>query len=153
MSIFVIRLKAIKYKENSFCYLSSYPPDLGFETVCLLTLFFRLYAFRTFLFLMECIHLSKSSWISNLFYHLNPICWVNCWSQRLIFFAMIGLTKYLGTVFIAFNKPCLISLIWWFQKLKTSCKLKTLSCNNTSYWPRLGLAIKWPSYWFAIIRL
>ena len=43
----VVRLKAIEYKEDSFCYLSSYPPDLGLQAACLQTLFFRPLAFRT----------------------------------------------------------------------------------------------------------
>ena len=42
----VVRLKTIKYKEDSFCYLSFYPSDLGFQALCLLILFFQLYAFK-----------------------------------------------------------------------------------------------------------
>ena len=49
----IVRLKAIEYKENFFCYLSSYPPDLGFQAACLLTLFFWPYAFKTFVSLAE----------------------------------------------------------------------------------------------------
>ena len=44
---FIVRLKAIEYKEDFFCYLSSYLPDLGLQAACLLTLFFRPHAFRT----------------------------------------------------------------------------------------------------------
>ena len=34
MGRLIIRLKAIKYKEDFFCYLSSYP-DLGLQAACL----------------------------------------------------------------------------------------------------------------------
>ena len=34
----VVRIKAIKYKEDSFYYLSSYPADFGLQAACLLTL-------------------------------------------------------------------------------------------------------------------
>ena len=47
MGRLVVKLKTIKYNKDFFCYLSSYTPDLGFQTLCLLTLFFRPYAFRT----------------------------------------------------------------------------------------------------------
>ena len=40
MDRFLIRLKAIEYNEDFFCYLSSYTPDLGFQALYFLTLFF-----------------------------------------------------------------------------------------------------------------
>ena len=43
----IVRLKAIKYKEDFFCYLSSYP-DLGLQAACLQILSFRPHAFRSF---------------------------------------------------------------------------------------------------------
>ena len=61
----IIRLKIIKYNEDSFCYLSSYIPNLGLQALCLLILFFQLYIFRT-LSLAECI-CSLKFWISDLF--------------------------------------------------------------------------------------
>ena len=36
----IVRLKAIKYKKNFFCYLSFYPSDLGFQAACLSELIF-----------------------------------------------------------------------------------------------------------------
>ena len=71
MGIFKVRLKAIKYKENSFYYFFSYPPDLSFQIACLLTLFFQPYTFKTFVSLAKHIYFSKPSWILNLFYNLN----------------------------------------------------------------------------------
>ena len=44
---FVVRLKAIEYKEDCFCYLSSYS-DLGLQAACLQILSFRPHAFRSF---------------------------------------------------------------------------------------------------------
>ena len=67
----VVKLKAIEYKKKSFCYLSSYSPDLSFQVTYLLALFFRPYAFRTFVSLAERICLPKS-WIPDPFYNLNP---------------------------------------------------------------------------------
>ena len=37
MGILVIKLKAIEYKEDSFYYLSSYPPDFNSQAACLQT--------------------------------------------------------------------------------------------------------------------
>ena len=71
MDKLVIRLKAIEYKEDSFYYLFSYPPDLGFQVACLLTLFFWPYTFKTFVSLAECICLFKPR-ILDLSYNLNP---------------------------------------------------------------------------------
>ena len=48
MDRLVVKLKAIKYKIDIFCYLSFYLPDFGFQAAYLLTLFFWLYAFKTF---------------------------------------------------------------------------------------------------------
>ena len=72
MGIMVVRLKAIEYKENFFCYLSSYPSDLGFLAACLLTLSFWPYAFKTFISLAERICSPKPSRILDPFYNLNP---------------------------------------------------------------------------------
>ena len=47
ISRLVVRLKTIKYNENSFCYLSSYSPNLGLQAPYFLILFFWPYAFRT----------------------------------------------------------------------------------------------------------
>ena len=60
----IVRLKAIEYKEDFFCYLFSYP-DLGLQATCFQILSFRPYAFRFFLlgympsrFLTKYIYLS-----------------------------------------------------------------------------------------------
>ena len=66
----VVRLKAIKYKEDSFCYFCSYLPVLGLQAAYLLTLFFRPYAFRTFVSSAERICSPKPQ-IPDLFYNLN----------------------------------------------------------------------------------
>ena len=55
---FIVKLKAIKYKENFFYYLSSYP-DLGLQAACLQILFFRLHAFRSFS--LDCMPLKFST--------------------------------------------------------------------------------------------
>ena len=68
----IVRLKTIKYKEEFFCYLLFYFPNFGLQAVYFLTLFFRLYAFKTLVFLAECIYLLKLSQIPDLFYNLNP---------------------------------------------------------------------------------
>ena len=47
MGRLIIRLKAIKYNKDFFCYLSSYTPDLGLQAPCFLTLFFWPYTFKT----------------------------------------------------------------------------------------------------------
>ena len=47
MDKLIVRLKAIKYKEDFFCYLSSYL-DLDLQAACLSILFFRPHAFRSF---------------------------------------------------------------------------------------------------------
>ena len=61
----VIRLKAIKYKEDSFCYLFSYHLDFGLQAAYFLTLFFWLNVFKTFVSLAERIYLLKLSQISD----------------------------------------------------------------------------------------
>ena len=67
MGRLVVRLKAIEYKEDFFCYLSSYLPDLGLQATCLLTLFFRPYAFRTsYPWRNEFVHPSLESQIVNV---------------------------------------------------------------------------------------
>ena len=68
----VVRLKAIKYKENFSYYLSSYPLDLSLQAASFLTLFFQSYAFRTFVSSMERICLLKLFRIPDPFYNLNP---------------------------------------------------------------------------------
>ena len=47
MGRLIVKLKAIKYKEDFFCYLSFYP-DLSLQAACFQILFFRLHAFRSF---------------------------------------------------------------------------------------------------------
>ena len=82
MGILIVKLKAIKYKKDSFCYLSSYSLDLGLLAVCLLTLSFRPYAFKTFVSSAEHICSPKPSRILDPFYNLNLICWVFCWPPK-----------------------------------------------------------------------
>ena len=72
MGILIVRLKVIEYKEDSFCYLSSYSPDLGLQAACLLTLSFRPYAFKTFVSSAKRICSPKPFRILYLFYNLNP---------------------------------------------------------------------------------
>ena len=43
----IVKLKAIKYKQDFFCYLSFYP-NLGLQAACLQILFFRPHTFRSF---------------------------------------------------------------------------------------------------------
>ena len=50
MNRLIVKLKAIKYNENSFCYLSSYILDLSLQALCFLILFFQPYAFKTLYF-------------------------------------------------------------------------------------------------------
>ena len=47
MGKLVIKLKAIKYKEDFFSYLSSYS-NLGFQATCFQILSFRLHVFKPF---------------------------------------------------------------------------------------------------------
>ena len=47
MDRLIIKLKAIKYKENFFSYLSSYS-NLGLQTACFQILSFRPHAFKSF---------------------------------------------------------------------------------------------------------
>ena len=47
MGELIVRLKAIKYKEDFFCYLFSYL-DLGLQAICFQILSFRPHAFRFF---------------------------------------------------------------------------------------------------------
>ena len=123
MGITVIRLKAIKYKENSFCYIFSYFSDLSLQVACLLTLFFRLYALRTFVSLEKRICLPKSSQISDLNKHFELSITVTA----------IGLTKSQGVILVIFNKSYILPPVWWSQRLKALCKSNTLPCNYTNY--------------------
>ena len=93
MGRLVIILKAIKYKKDSFCFLSFYPPDLDFQAACLLTLFFRLYVFRIFVSLVKRICLSKPR-ILDPFYNLNPHLLSSLLTPRSASFTAIGLTKH-----------------------------------------------------------
>ena len=134
MGILVVRLKAIKYKEDFFCYSSSYPPDLGLLAACLLTLSFRPYAFRTFVSSAERICSPKPSRILDPFYNLNPHSLsLSLTAKRPTSFVASGLTKYQGAVLIASNEPCFFLPTWWFQRPKALCRLKTLPCNHVSY--------------------
>ena len=47
MGRLIVKLKAIKYKKDFFCYLSSYP-DLGLQAACFSILSFRLHIFQSF---------------------------------------------------------------------------------------------------------
>ena len=150
MGILVVRLKAIKYKKDSFCYLSSYPLDLGLQAACLLTLSFQPYAFRTFVFLAERICSSKPFRILDPFYNLNSYLLNSLLTLKMsTFLAASRLTKHRGAILIASNKLCVFLPAWLFQRPKVLYRLKTLFYNYASYWPRLGLAIGWPSHWLA----
>ena len=150
MSILIIRLKAIKYKENSFCYLSSYPPDFSLQAACLLILFFRLYAFKTFISSAERIYSPKPSRILDLFYNLNfHLLDSSLTPKKPTSFVASALTKYQGAILVASSKPYLLPLAWWFQRPKALCRSRTLSYNHASYWLRLRLAIRWLCHWLA----
>ena len=86
MGIFVVRLKAIKYNKDSSYYLSSYPPNLGLLVACLLTLVFRPYAFRIFVFSVEHICSSKLFLIPDLFYNLSPYLLSSMLTSKVNFF-------------------------------------------------------------------
>ena len=66
--------------------------------------------------------------------------------QKANFSHTSGLTKHQGAVLVVSNEPCLLPPAWWFQKPKALYRSRTLSCNYASYWPKLGLAIGWPSH-------
>ena len=144
MGRLVVRLKTIKYNKDSFCYLSSYTTNLGFQAPCLLTLFFRPYAFKTLY-----------PW-QNTFVHPNlrfqihsnnwtPICWVYYWPNGQ-FLIVIGLIKHQEAILAASSKLCILPPVWWFQRPKVLCRSKMFSYNHASYWLRLKLAIRWPSH-------
>ena len=46
----IVRLKAIKYKKNSFYYLFFYLTNLNLQAIYFLILFFKSYTFKTFYF-------------------------------------------------------------------------------------------------------
>ena len=95
MDILVVRLKAIEYKEDSFCYLFFYPPDLNILTVCFLTLTFRPYAFRIFVSLAERICLPKPFQILDTFYNLNHHLLSSLLTpKKPTFLVVSGLTKH-----------------------------------------------------------
>ena len=80
MGRLIVRLKAIKYKEDFFCYLSSYP-DLGPQVAYIQILSFRPHAFRPFPlgrmpsgFSIKHICPSLRSWIG--FNNLNLVLYV-----------------------------------------------------------------------------
>ena len=134
MGILIVKLKAIDYKENSFCYLSSYLPDLSFQVACLLTLLFRPYAFRTFVSLAKRICSPKLFRILDLFYNLNPyLLSFLLTPKRPTSLTASGLTKHQGAILVASNKPCLFPPAWWFQRPKTSCRLRVFPRNHASY--------------------
>ena len=134
MGILVVRLKVIKYKENSFCYLSFYPSDLGLLAACLLTLSFRLYAFKTFVSSAERICSPKPSRILDLFYNLNSYLLIfSLTPKRPTSLAASGLIKHQGTVLVASNEPCFFPPTWWFQRPKALCRLRTIPRNHASY--------------------
>ena len=88
-------------------------------------------------------HCSPKFQILDPFYNLNPYLLSFLLTIKMsTSLAAIGLTKYQGVVLDVFNNPCLLPLIWWFQRFKAMYRLKTLSCNYASYWLRLGLAIR-----------
>ena len=150
MGILIVRLKAIEYKEDSFCYLSSYSLDFGLQAAYLLILSLWPYAFRTFVSLAERICSSKSFRILDSFYNLNPhLLSSSLTSKRSSSFTANGLTKHQGAVFVASNKLCLLPPAWWFQRPKALYKLRPFSWNHPSYWLRLELAIRWLSHWLA----
>ena len=150
MGILVIKLKAIKYKENSFCYLSSYSPNFGLQAVCFLTLSFRPYAFKTFICLAECICLPKPSRILNSFYNLNPdLLNFSLTPKNANIFCSKWVDRTPGSRTRCVQQVMSLSTRRWFQRPKALYRLKTLFRNHTNYWPRLGLAIKWPSHWLA----
>ena len=134
MGILIVKLKTIKYKEDSFYHLSFYPPDLGLQAACFLTLSFRSYAFRTFVSSAECIHSSKSSRILDPFYNLNPhLLSSSLIPKRSTSLAASGLTEHQRAILVTSNKPCLLPPTWWFQRLKILCRSKMLSRNHASY--------------------
>ena len=125
------------------------------------TLAFRLHAFWPYfsgrmpseLLILGVTHLfTQASDPRSVLTIWTPICWVHCWPNGRLLTA-IGLTKHQGAVLAASNESCILPPVWWFQRPKALCRSRTLPRNHASYWPRLELAIGWPSHQLTIVRL
>ena len=147
MGILVVKLKAIKYKEDSFCYLSSSRPwpsgcmpyDPVLPAVCLQNfhilggthLFTQAFSdprsvlqskplFAEFLADPHKTNFSCSNWVDQ-----TPGSHTHCVKQAVPPTTRMVVSK------------------------AASCWSRTLPRNYASYWLRLGLAIGWPSHWLA----